>query len=304
MAQQKRGPINGLDPLIYTGGLPNLVIMDRRPTPYDYEQYFLGHWWIIPKTNDGSTPEKEIWILVGKQQNIATWKRLHGGGTPTNDFLVNIINITTPGAGVYTPTVGMRQCFVEIVGGGGGGGQEISLSQAGVCHSGGAGGYSAKLFTSEDIGSSQSYAVGAGGTTDNPGVTGGTTTFGSFLTATGGTGGYISAGLSASAIPNGLGGTGSGGDVNIKGGAGSFGYVSQQLSVGTTMVVGTGGDSYFAPGGAPTAPSFAATTLTGVNGEYGSGGGGVVWVYGGAQNITMNGGDGGDGYIRITEYLI
>lgn len=160
---QMSGPINGLDPLIYTGGLPNLVIMNRRPTENDYQEYFLGHWWIIPSTSSGDV-NTEVWILVSKRFGIAKWKKLYLFTRDTTSFFIKKQYITATGAGVYTPTTGMKSCFVECIGGGGAAATSNGFANNMiVCPGGGAGGYCAKFFLSDEIGASQNYVVGAGG---------------------------------------------------------------------------------------------------------------------------------------------
>lgn len=286
MAQQQRGPINGLDPLIYTGGLPNLVVMTRRPTVKDFEGFFLGHWWIIPKTNDGSTPTEEIWVLVGKQQHIATWKRLHGGSGPVANLIVGNQYFTTPGAGTYTPTAGMRQVLVECIGGGGG--------ASGSC-GGGGGGYARKMYTADQIGASQPFVVGAAGSgasVPNPGTNGANTTFSSgslLITASGGTGGGQTGNYNAA------GGTGTGGDINISGGngVGKYNGSTEELSLQSRM----GGGSVYAP-----AASTPGGVNPGVNGIAGNlyGGGGTPGL---ADFSGTTGGDGAQGIIIVTEYF-
>lgn len=293
---QRRGPINGLDPSIYTGGLPNLVVMQREPNPTDYQEFVLGHWWIVP-AEYSDTGSGEVWVLVSKRYGIATWKRLHGGSSPGNNFVLGNQYFTTPGAGTYTPTIGMLQCYVECVGGGGSGGSIVGTMQSGVCYAGGAGGYCAKLFTAEQIGTSQSFIVGAGGSQSSAGAN---TTFGSFLTANGGGYGLIYGDSVYDNIPNGIGGTSSGGDINIDGGTG---YFSQPFPSVAIIPVGNGGSSYFASGGRPLPAINSSTTVTGISGKFGSGGGGLVFSYGGGESVHMYGGNGGDGLIKITEYF-
>jgi hypothetical protein len=79
---QKPGPINGMNPLIYTGSNPNLIIINRRPTTEDIQLFTLGYWWIVPVTDD--FPNGEVWILVSKAEGVATWKRL-GSGSSVSD---------------------------------------------------------------------------------------------------------------------------------------------------------------------------------------------------------------------------
>ena len=113
-------------------------------------------------------------------------------------------------SGTYQKTAGVNQIMVRLVGGGGGG--------SGHCESGGAAGFSEKIINVSGI-SSVSVVIGNGGSgtyysgRSGPGSA---SSFGSFLSATGGDGAnqsYQHAG--------GIGGLGAGGDVNMYGGGGS-----------------------------------------------------------------------------------
>lgn len=285
---------DGTNPLIYTGTVPSMSLMNRRPTVQDGFSWDLGYWWIIPKDTTFTTGE--VWVLVSKADNINTWKKLHGGGGPTppgNIVSVNKIFLTTPGSGTYTPTTGMSECYVECVAGGGGGGEESGASGPRYASPGSGGSYAAKLFTSSEIGSSQSYVVGAGGTPAATGNTGGTTSFGSFITCLGGTGG--SSGLGG--ISAGAGGTATGGDINVRGG---YGLNSSVIGVGVAVYSGLSGSSMYGQSVITTTGNSLGSSIVGITGQYGSGGGGAVDIGAPAHAI---GGSGGDGLIIITEYL-
>jgi len=139
---------------------------------------------------------------------------------------------TYTGAGTYTwtPPAGCNRVLVRVVGGGGGG--------CGYCESGGAGGYAEGYHTTS---AAQTVVVGAGGVGvgyySGAGV-GGTSSFGGFISASGGTGANNHYGHSG-----GHGGAGSGGQVQTHGGTGS-GHTN---SVGYWSG-GTGGKSYFGGG--------------------------------------------------------
>jgi len=76
MPRQISGRPDGSNPLIYTGSVPNMVTMSRRPNSGDVAQYEIGYWWVVPKQDN--SPSEEVWILVSKDNNLATWKRLGG----------------------------------------------------------------------------------------------------------------------------------------------------------------------------------------------------------------------------------
>jgi len=113
-------------------------------------------------------------------------------------------------SGTYTKATGVNQIMVRLVAAGGGG--------SGHAESGGAGGFSEKIINVSGI-STVSVNIGTGGSgTYYSGRSGqgSSTSFGTFLSASGGDGAnqtYQHAG--------GLGGIGSGGDVNMYGGGGA-----------------------------------------------------------------------------------
>ena len=288
MRRQISGRPDGSNPLIYTGSVPNMVTMPRRPTVQDGINWPLGYWWIIPK--DLTFTTGEVWILVSVANAIATWKKLHGGGgptPPTNTLLVNKIFLTTTGAGTYTPTTGMKQCYVECQGAGSGAGYNGSVGVGGS-----AGGYCAKLFTDTEIGTSQSYVVGAGGAggigAGTSASNGGNTTFGSFLTANGGSAATVGSSAKVS-----VGGTATGGDINLQGG-----YGSKAQSSGDFWT-GSGGNSFLGMGalGYPAISFDMADSALGTG--YGSAANGIA--YSGASGGLWHPGQ--DGIIIITEYI-
>lgn len=151
--------------------------------------------------------------------------------------------------GTFTVPSGVTSIWVEVQGGGGGGSAGTSglpLTGAG----GGAGGYAARLITGLTPGAQISVTIGDGGAAGSSlgasGSTGGTTSFGSYLSATGGSGGfyygypYITGGASG-----GSGGVGSDGNINLTGSAGDGAESSGQGTGNTiTAISGTGGAGF------------------------------------------------------------
>jgi hypothetical protein len=219
----------------------------------------------------------------------------------TSGYVLKGITSYTSGSGTYTVPAGVTALYVELYGGGGGGGGVDGQGTGTAAASGGGGGgaYCAKLITGT-LESSYSYAVGAGGAGGtagaNNGSTGGTSTFsgGSVnMGAIGGGGGWgCLAGAVVAAVP-GVGGTASGGDVNITGGVGPYSSVYNayyaSLSLGGAGAGPLGGQTCFWNGG------------TGYVGNLYGGGGGPVVV---DQTTTADyaGGAGCAGLVRITEY--
>ena len=340
--RQLPGKISGTNPLIYTGSTPNVFIETRRPTTKDYIGYEIGTQWIIPKKAadaPASAPSQEFWFLVSKSNNMGIWKRLRGGGSPASTLSVNIRVFDTPGSGTYIPTEGMTECIVECQGGGSGASSAstdgasnsfagYSGSSGGYCkrfftaieggaplvipsggNAGAGGGYCKKIFTAFQIGASQAYVIGSGGvpglTGSRNGGNGSVTTFGSpiLLTANGGNGGMFD--FDPAGSPGGI---SSGGDINIEGQRGSAYYnysISVSPGVNNNLVKGgMGGNSFLGIGGAELSANFLDTispfTISGDSGTgYGSGaGGGIV-----TTNLAINGTQGSDGAIIITEYI-
>lgn len=161
--------------------------------------------------------------------------------------------------GTFTVPSGKTKFLVRQVGGGGSSG---SIGGAGATASGGgAGAYAEKLIDLTGV-TSVSVTIGAGGVAPssgtNDGNDGGSTAFGSYMTTTGGKAGLHTGGAS-------LGGTATGGDINITGQGGAQGYSIFASASTTTGISGYGGASFFGSGGpsvisAPTSsnPGIAA----------------------------------------------
>lgn len=194
------------------------------------------------------------------------------------------------GSATWTKPSGLRRARVIVVGGGGGGGGSAGNAVLGG-QGGGAGGCAIKLIEAASLGATEVVTVGAygsaGTTGGGSGSDGSTSSFGSHCSATGGQGGGHEAGDS-------VGGTGSGGDINITGGAGGSGI---RNDVGSQAEGGNGGSSYFGGGGVGGRPENNANGIGGAGAAYGSGGGG-----GGGSTADRAGGNGKQGAVLIEEY--
>jgi hypothetical protein len=182
-------------------------------------------------------------------------------------------------SGTYTPSAGLVYAIVEGVAGGGSG--SASSGNAAGCVGGGGGSYFWSIMNAGTIGASQVITIGAGGagvSPTNSGNIGQNTSFGSLMTAYGGTGGNPS-----NSIPGIGGAVAIGGLVNLPGGDG-LGSISP--------LSGCGGSS-------PVFGQLTGGSLQNVAGKtgygYGSGGAG-----GGFMAAS---GAGAPGIIRIIEYL-
>ena len=149
------------------------------------------------------------------------------GFSPLVPKTIQVFN--TAGSHTWTKPANCVRIRVSLVGGGGGG--------AGHCEAGGGGGYSESYIDVTDI-ETVAVVVGTGGNkVAYYGVAsnGTTTSFGSYLSASGGFGANAH-----NSHEGGRGGLGSGGQLNLYGGKGS-GHGSGMGSWGSN----TGGDTYF-----------------------------------------------------------
>lgn len=118
-------------------------------------------------------------------------------------------------SGTWTKPAGLSDVKVRVLGGGGGGGAGNSPGGGG----GGGGGYAEEYLDAPALGATETVTVGAGGNKGvafpgtTPGGSGGTSSFGSFVSASGGGGGGGQPGPNA----GGTGGIGSGGQFNFGG---------------------------------------------------------------------------------------
>ena len=192
-----------------------------------------------------------------------------GGGSPS------AVQIFTS-SGTWT-NPGVSMIMVEVQGGGGSG---VRASTATTQNSGGGGGYARKLIDVSSI-STATVTIGAGGagstTIDGMGDDGGDSIWSDGTNTLTGSGG--AKGSSTDYTP-GLGGTDSGGDLNISGGMGGI----------TTSPIG----------------GFSFLGYSGQRQHYGSlvAGCDGVWGGGGATSRKEcgRGGNGGDGVVIVTEY--
>ena len=186
-------------------------------------------------------------------------------------------------SGTYNKPSGINTIKVICTGGGGGGGNcpNSNINQQGS--GGGAGGTAIEILDAGSI-SSETVTIGAGGGGQSSGST---SSFGSLLSASGGSAGLQAGGFSAPAAVGG--GSGIGGTYNLRGGAGEGGT---EFGPGEQRG-GTGGDSFFGGGG---------TGVMGNTGQTGSNGGGGGGTSSNQPPTTRGGGSGGTGIIVVEEY--
>lgn len=195
--------------------------------------------------------------------------------TETGNLISSAI-YTTAGSYTWTRPSNCKTVLVQVIGAGGGG--------ASYNESGGSGGYCEKVIDVTNI-SSVSVTVGAGGGAVGyyaAGGNGGTSSFGSHCSATGGFGANRQADHTG-----GVGGTASGGDLNIRGGSGTgHGNTSGREAVGR------GGQGFF---GGSRGSSHSTNTANLGGAVPGAGG-----VGGAMQNYA--GSNGNDGAVIVHSY--
>ena len=186
-------------------------------------------------------------------------------------------------SGTWTKPTGITKVKVYVTGGGGGGGPCNSDDGA---NGGGAGGTAIEIIDVSSV-SSVTVTVGAAGAgkANNGGTTpvyAGTSSFGSYCSATGGA-------TSANGWSNGgFGGAATGGNINIPGGTGMNGTID--LTVANATIGGDGGCSFWGGGGNGSTPhALGSNALC-----YGAGGGGA--------RITGTSYNGMTGIVVIEEY--
>jgi len=176
-----------------------------------------------------------------------------------------------------------RISTILVIGTGGGAGGTDAASGGGA-PGGGAGATCVKVLNVIAI-ASEAVTVGtggSGGTSSGAGSAGNDTVFGATVFTAGG--GAAGAAFSTSGAEGGLGGTCTGGDINIIGGDGSGSIANNSA--------GAGGSSFWGGGGGGRASSG-----NGFSGKaFGSGGGG------GAGSSSTSGGAGKDGIVWVLEF--
>lgn len=202
-------------------------------------------------------------------------------------------------SGIYNPTPGTKKVIVEMVGGGGGsaGSRAAGSGQVAVGGAGGAGSYAKGLFTKNFNGVQVTVGTkGAGGTVSSAYASdGGTSSFGSLISAAGGAAGKPAGPSSsfpfstvAAVVSAGANGA------NIIGTPGQ-GASSSVVVNASVVIESPGGSSQFGAGGFITAFNTKGVNASG----YGAGGGPSAVNSGGA---AVAGGDGSQGLVIVWEY--
>jgi hypothetical protein len=188
---------------------------------------------------------------------------------------------TFTASGSFTVPAGVTQIEVEAWGGGAGSYASTSGNPAGGA---GAGGYARKRITGLAPGQVIAVTVGAGGSAGATGTAptpGTASSFGGFITANGG----LLNPIATLAVPlhGGIGGAASGGDINIQGGDGNWGFANNggmggnaPNGGGVRNAGGVAGNPGAFPGGGASGAGTGANSTTAFPGA--AGGAGFVVV--------------------------
>lgn len=218
--------------------------------------------------------------VMGSNGKVYFALNTHTNRNPVTDTSnISWVDVNSKGYVVLTSTtswsvpavlrMGLKTAKVIIQAGGGSGGSGSGSVATGTRGAGGgAGGYAQGYIDLTNV-QSVAVTVGTGGarsvSPSTSGQAGGTTSFGSYMSAVGGGPGIRY--NSTTAASGGYGGSSTGGQLNLKGGDGSDGPIITGNSIGGS---GDGGASFFG-GGSRGSTSFIATIPA-----YGAGGGGGV----------------------------
>ena len=239
-----------------------------------------------------------------------------GDGSFSYDTLVTVTTQNFTSSGTWTKPSGCTKIKVTVVGGGGGGGSINSGNASTESRWGSPGGGGAVSIRTIDVTSvsSVSVTVGAGGIgqlRDN-GTAGGTSSFGSYATATGGGFGraFYSGSTQGGVGQPGVGGKASDGDINVDGFETQPPYVSY-ISSGSSNVrnlrarpMAGGGNIIFGYQEYSTTDYInrdTAGTLLPENATANTGRGGTG-AYQDNNNTDTTGGNGGSGIVMVEEY--
>mgnify|MGYP003634070262 CR=1 FL=1 len=242
-------------------------------------------------------PEVEDFNSVMNEQDL---KLQELNGSKISSVLVTVLTVSDP---VWTPNPLAKSIEFTVIGGGGGGGGVDGQGAGTAGASGGGGGGGSAIKTISTVDATYNITIGAGGAGGAPandGSNGGATTIVSTnvnIAANGGRGGIgitATTGTTGAGIGNKLGGTATGGDVNVQGSRSG----AAKVGAGEIDSTSFGGSSILGMG-AP--PAYAALDPGADDADFSGGGGGGVFVKGGATNDT--GGTGADGIVIIREYI-
>jgi hypothetical protein len=242
---------------------------------------------------NGNVLNNGRFTITGSGANFVQWT--NASGVAQDNIVVGssgrgFFNIIQKVAGTWTKPTGLTGISIEVQGPGASGG---ASNEGNATAGGGAGGYAKKYWIpASSLGATETVTLGYGGFSSiiasvAVNRSGGQTSFGSLLTASGGT-----APAAASDL-GGVGGTGTGGDINITGQTG--GNAINVTTSDNNNIGADGGSSTLGFGGRGSGDEDVA----GGNGiGFGSGGGGCEEQ----SSAIVGGGRGANGIVILTEY--
>jgi hypothetical protein len=254
---------------------------------------------ILPGGGNITTSAGQVYTFV-QETATPTWRSVSVSTPPIRHIARTIFTAS----GTWNRAATTQYEFVTLRGGGGGGGGALAVaSTQGDCGSGG--GEGAEVNIRVTGGATEVVTIGAGGAGgvgDNNGSTGGTTSFGSLATATGGLGGTHTVGTLDDALDTvlrgGDGGGGSGTNAFIKGGTrGGDAIHFPNFTNFPVLAAGNGAGPGAGVGGVANKDVAVQNGTAGVANSGGGGGGGAV-----KGNNTANGGAGGSGIVVVDEF--
>ncbi len=254
----------------------------QRPAAGNYGLYF---------NTDTSTVQRD---------NGTTWEDVFPVPTLVKSSVMTIFT----SSGTWTKaTLNPKFVRVTVVGGGGGasGGASTGASNGGASGGGGGGGTAIRTILAASLGATETVTVGAGGTAgvgaSSSGGSGGASSFGAFCTANGGSGSTSSSNNTSNFVSAGAaGGTATGGDINMTGGAGLTGFF-----LGVDCVSGGHGGATFIAGRTLGAIRNSSGSTNGTSGGANTGAGGSGGMRTGSSGAST-GGAGGTGIVIVEEF--
>ncbi len=280
-------------------GVPQIVVNAHQALTADASQLYVGGNKLWHQGNDGAGSGLDADQLDGHDSGYFTDIVARLGYTPSNLANGTLFRGLQSfiASGTWSKATGITKVLAFVWGGGGGGGGAGGGTGKGAAGAGGgAGGFGWELIDVSSV-SSVSVTIGAGGsggsTGGGDGGDGGTTSFGAYLSATGGIGGTgMAADTFAKIVQGGSGGTASGGDFNVTGSAGSPGFRLDYQN----GIAGRGAPAAWLAGGGN---GFAGNTAGQDGYARGDGGGGGVV----SDSATGRaGGTGATGMVWVWEF--
>jgi hypothetical protein len=212
--------------------------------------------------------------------------------TAGGNYVMQAFTNTTPGGVTWTKPAGLKAIKVTVVGGGGGAATVPGVGPGGVVQytrgGAGAGGAAIEYIPAPSIPGPVTVTVGVGGPATAP-TAGGTSSFGTFCSATGGSAGAAGTPTGEGSVRGGAGGAGSGGTINFTGQSGGATLV---YGSPTLFVLGSGGSSILGGGAQGLFQNENATAGL----AYGGGAPGL------STPNTRTGAAGGQGIVIVEEF--